>query len=257
MFKWFLIMIATFGFNYAFANSHPIIISGYDDVLKQADNTGLIKSIVKFFDEDKTFAGMPELFNVINQGRTNSTQFYLVSGTSSWFDNQIDIFLTANNFPPRKIFLRNWLVEWSNVDFKIKKIKMILNSGPAESFIVIIDNSSASLEIAETINKIAYPKVLAVYLRKIKKGLVPSGATPFTTAFDIALAEYKENRLNLRDTLLVGRAVLTNADDEKVLPAYADCPVNYQPCQAAASEFLLVCKGLQERITRICKNRAN
>ena len=44
------------------ANEKPLIISGFDDVLRQAENTSLLKATIKIFEEDKTFSGMPELY---------------------------------------------------------------------------------------------------------------------------------------------------------------------------------------------------
>ncbi len=35
----------------------PYIISGFDDVLRQAENTGLLKASLQIFEKDKTFVG--------------------------------------------------------------------------------------------------------------------------------------------------------------------------------------------------------
>ncbi len=43
------------------ADQKPYIISGFDDVLRQAENTGLIKASLKILGNDKGFSGMPEI----------------------------------------------------------------------------------------------------------------------------------------------------------------------------------------------------
>ena len=125
------------------ASEQPFVISGFDDVLRQAENTGLIKSALKILEEDRTFTGMPELYKALTHEEP-SPRFVIVSAISNWFGNRIERFLTSAQFPSNKRYLRNWLTEWSIEKFKIEKIREVLQEKPNRKFIVIFDNSEAS-----------------------------------------------------------------------------------------------------------------
>jgi hypothetical protein len=104
------------------ASEKPYIISGFDDVLRRAENTGLIKASLKIFEKDKTFSGMCELYSVISANETVPA-FTLVSAISNWFDGRIENLLTRYNCPSHQSYLRNWLTQWSIQSFKIASLK--------------------------------------------------------------------------------------------------------------------------------------
>ena len=189
------------------AEQKPYLISGFDDVLRQAENTGLIKAAIKILENDKGFCGMPELYQVISH-QENSPQFVLVSAISTWFDGRIDEFLLKSRFPSNQRHLRNWLTEWSIESFKMEKIKGVLKEKPDRQFIIIFDNSDASIDLAEEINRQFPKKVVAVYLRQVQNKKLPSRVTGFYTAFDIAAKEYEGGRLSSKDVYKVGQSIL-------------------------------------------------
>ncbi len=157
------------------ADQKPYIISGFDDVLRQAENTGLIKASMKILEDDKGFSGMPELYHLISDQET-SPQFVLVSAISNWFDSRIDRFLQNSHFPSHRRYLRNWLTEWSIESFKIEKIKAILKEKGDRQFIVIFDNSEASINLVEEINRQFPKKFVGIYLRQVQNKKLPLGA---------------------------------------------------------------------------------
>ncbi len=223
--------------------------------MRQAENTGLIKAAIKIFEEDKTFSGMPELYFHISREEVGKNKFVLVSAISNWFDGRIEKFLVQSNYPSNHRILRNWLTEWSIQDFKILNIRNILNEYPNKKFIVIFDNSGASLELAGTL-QIEFPgKISAIYLRQVVNKSVPIGATSFFTAFDIALNEFKSQRLNVADVAAVGNAIATDKDSENIFPEYAVCPAEYNPCLEVGTDLVEICSKVKKRVMEVCSKR--
>ncbi len=236
------------------SKEHVVIISGYDDVIKQAENTSLVRSIIKYFDKEQVYAGMSDLYQVINQ--KNDSFFYLVSATSHWFSDSIGLLLNKSNYPQHQKYLRNWLYEWSAVDFKIKKMTLILSQNKNDHFIVIFDNSEASQILAKDISELFPAQVLQVYLRNVvaKKNTVLS--IGFFTAFDIAIYEYEQGRLDEQSVLKVGQAILAINEKSLLFPNYAICPKEYNPCSENVAQKLstLICSDLKNHIQKLCKN---
>ncbi len=235
------------------AEQQPYLISGFDDVLRQAENTGLIKATIKIFEEDKGFSGMPELYQVISKQET-SPKFVLVSAISNLFEPRIDKFLTKSNFPSNHRYLRNWLKEWSIESFKINKIREILNEKPDSKFIVIFDNSDASINLADKIRQHFAGSIVAVYLRQVQNKKLPEGANGFYTAFDVAANEYENGRLSSEDVYKVGHAILDEKDINSLIPAYAKCPSIDNLCRTRLPDIKNICLKVSEHIQILCRH---
>ncbi len=249
----FSLLLVVFGFSSSlFANEKPFIISGFDDVLRQAENTGLAKSAIKILEKDKTFTGMPELYTVISKGNANP-EFVLVSGIATWFDARIHKFLKTSQFPENRLYLRNWLTQWSIEDFKIAKIHEIVAERPDRNFIVIFDNSGPSLTMVDTLKKEFGDKILAVYLHEVVAKKNPEAATRYYSAFDIALNEYRAGRMFPDELREVGAAIVKEKNVNLIFPAYAVCPVDYNPCKDLTGEVFETCSQVKEHIAALCK----
>lgn len=235
--------------------TRPELISGFDDVLRQAENTGLTKSAIKILEKDKTFAGMPELYQAITQDETTPVKFTLVSGISTWFESRIEKFLAETHYPKAKLSLRNWLTQWSIEKFKVKNLEKILAAHPGRSFIVVFDNSVPSLQIAETIRTHYADKITAVYLHEVTPRDQQQGTVNYITALDIALNEMNYGRLDAADVEHVAQAILKEQNPELIIPSYAYCPTDYNPCSNATAETTAICSQVQTKITDICKSR--
>lgn len=245
-----LFFVMLFGVN-SEASEKPYIISGFDDVLRQAENTSLLKAAKKILEEDKTFSGMPELYQVIS-GQESFPNFTLVSGISNWFDSRIDAFLLGSRYPSHRRYLRNWLTQWSIEDFKIEKIREVINERPQRSFIVIFDNSDPSLSMADKISTEFSGKVLAIYLHQVVGKKVPTSAIGYYTAFDIAFSEYKSGRLADDDVLKVGQAILSENNVEMLVPSYAECPKHYNSCDSQNPKVSELCVRVEDHLTSLC-----
>jgi phosphatidate phosphatase APP1 len=233
----------------------PYIISGFDDVLRQAENTGLLKASLKIFEKDKTFSGMPEFYELQTRDQ-QEPKFVLVSAISHWFENRIENFLNDTHYPTRKLYLRNWLKEWSIEEFKVKKIEDIIQSKVAEDFIIIFDNSDASINLAKKLKSIHPQKIKAIYLREVVAKNSPSEAVLFHTSFDIALNEYNHSRLSIDDLIKVGSTLLKVSNVEHLFPSYAVCPSYEQLCEMTKAESLNICMNVKKHIQRLCKGRS-
>lgn len=246
----FLFAIFLYGFS-SVASEKPYIISGFDDVLRQAENTSFLKASKKIFQEDQTFSGMPELYQVISE-KESHPKFTLVSAISNWFDGRINHFLLKAHYPSNHRYLRNWLTQWSIEEFKLEKIRTILNERPQRTFIVIFDNSEASLIMAEKMNYEFSKKILAVYLRQVVNKKIPVSAIGFYTAFDIAFNEYLEGRLNSEDVIKVGQAILMENNVEHIIPSYAACPISLKSCETQASRITELCLKVRDHLESLC-----
>jgi phosphatidate phosphatase APP1 len=238
---------------HAQAVERPYIISGFDDVLRQAENTGLIKAALKILEEDKTFTGMSKLYQVISQ-EESAPRFVLVSAISHWFDGRIADFLGKTHYPAHERYLRNWLTQWSIGNFKIDRIKDIIAARPEHKFIVIFDNSDASLEMATTLKTTFPDKILAVYLRRVVEKKSPPEAQDFFTAFDIALLEQIQGRLSFEDVYQVAQTILQESERAMLFPDYALCPKDYNPCESTTKESLELCFKVQTHIQGLCRS---
>jgi phosphatidate phosphatase APP1 len=249
------IFILVLSFNsISYAVEKPFIISGFDDVLRQAENTGLLKAAIKILDEDKSFAGMPELYSAIST-QESLPQFSLVSAIATWFDPRINKLLMKYQYPSNKRYLRNWLSEWSIEEFKVSKINTIISQKPNRKFIVIFDNSDASLALADELHAKFADKIQTIYLHQIEEKKLPASATKYYTAFDIAMNEYVEGRMTLGEVAKVGRAILDIQLVEKLFPSYAVCPTDHDMCPASVTEISDLCTRVKSHLQELCKKR--
>lgn len=249
----FLIISVLFISKAAVAAQRPYIISGFDDVLRQAENTGLLKATIKIFEDDKGFAGMSELYQVIST-EEQAPRFVLVSAISNWFDTRIDQFLTKSQFPINQRYLRNWLTEWSIESFKIEKIREVLKEKSDRKFIVIFDNSNASIHLSKEIKHQFANHVVAIYLRQVQNKVLPSETIGFYTAFDIAVNEYEKGRLLTEDVLRVANAILAEPDINSIIPSYALCPSDANTCEVTTTEIKDICLKVQKHVQTLCRH---
>jgi len=235
------------------AIERPYIISGFDDVLRQADNRGLIKAAVKIFEKDLAFSGMAELYSGIASTEI-APKFSIVSDISTMFDNRMEDFLQKSKFQTHDQYFRRWLTEWSIEKFKLKKIGNIVSSKPNRKFIIIFDNSDASISMVNTIHKRFPEKVHTVYLHQVVTKKSPKGSTPYFTAFDIALNEYRSGRLGPETVRSVGLSILKEKQPHLIFPSYAYCPLSYKPCLGAPGAVQDICTQVREYTNKLCSN---
>lgn len=236
------------------------LISGFDDVLRQAENTSLWKAGLKLFDEDHGFAGTSELYTFLTSAeeatsREDTPRFVLISAISGWFSRRITDFLDHERFPTVELHLRDWLTQWSIEGFKMGEVAKVVNALPGRRFIVIFDNSEASLNLASRLLQEYPDRISSVYLRIVEQKPLPAGAIGFHTAFEVAMHEVRQRRLSEKEAIVIGHALLDEQEPHNIIPAYADCPKDYQACALAPKDLSKVCAQINERIQTICRAR--
>ena len=229
----------------------PLLISGYDDVLRQADNTSFVRAAIKTMATDATFAGMPQLYRILADD-PHGARFIVVSATSSWFEGGARRFLHEAKYPDADLHLRNWLTDWSAHDFKAARIRAILSAHPDRDFILVLDNSPTSARLVETLRKEFSKRLIAVYQRTTVEREPPRGATSFITAFDIAIHELRAGRMTLDELEEVASAIVNEASGENIVPGYAYCPRDFDPCSPAVQGAEATCARVRARIAAVC-----
>lgn len=231
------------------------LISGFDDVIRQAEVQNWPDAALRIFSKDEGFAGMSTLY----RGMT-STSFTVISGITKLYSSRASNFMTAEGYPAFQLEFRNWLTEWSIENFKMKRIRSVLLAAPKEEpFVFIFDNSDPSLAIAEHLQKEFPTRIAAIYLRQTVFRSMPAGTKTFITAWDIAIQENAAHRLTTAVAQTVVEDLLEEKNFERIIPTFAYCPKQYSPCDKAAPEFQARCQSLTQalaaKITQACIRR--
>lgn len=225
------------------------LISGLDDVVRQAENTGLMSSSLKMLEKDVGYAGMDLLYQQ-HLERSEKKHFILLSAMPDFFSARVEEFLIKNKFPSAKFRLRNIFTDWSILSFKLTAVAGILKK-EQDQLIFILDNSPASLDFSRALME-KYPKQVArIYLRQTLFKEVPAGIIPFITSLDIAFGELRAGNLSNQDVRELIQ-LLENAPDHLLIPSYSYCPLDYNPCQQGIFQS---CDKFRNRIRSLCQAR--
>ncbi|UXR65456.1 App1 family protein [Bdellovibrio bacteriovorus] len=231
-----------------------VLVSGFDDVLRQAHNTNIISAGLKLMDKDLSYAGMPELYRRI-LASSGTGQFYVITAMTNWLESRVDKFMKDYQYPPRSVYMRDWVTEWSITKFKMHHLEEILKVNPDSQLVVVLDNSTASVELAELLKALHPARVAEIYLRQTVEGKSSPHAKTFVTAFDIAFREFVSGRLGEDDLVAVGKSILADKTMESWIPAYAYCPKNYDPCAGFSLGARGVCEEIKTKVSEYCQKR--
>ncbi len=230
----------------------PYVISGYDDVLRQSNNTGALRAAKKLLSKDASFAGMPELYRILANG---DSDFAIVSATSSRFTDGARELLKKEGYPPSVLHFRSWLTDWSAVEFKNARIMKLVNDNPGRQFIVVLDNSDSSVSLSARLFRDQPTKWAAIYLREtVQRDPAPSTVS-YITAFDIAANEFLQGRMSRDDLALVAKAVIGEEQSSRLVPDYAFCPTDYDPCKRNEPQLRNECAPVRAKVRALCESR--
>lgn len=161
----------------------PVLVSGFDDVMRQADNTGLLRAARRLLSPDLTYAGMPELYQELTCPDIEP-RMYVVSAITASLETRARTFLARAGFPSSQLYFRRWLLQWSQERFKWARIEWLLTRHAGQRFIFVLDNSPTSVRLSQRLLTSHPSRIAAVYLRETVRRELPAGATPFLTAFE-------------------------------------------------------------------------
>lgn len=221
-----------------------VLISGYDDVLRQSNNTSLFNVINHFFKKDETYTGMARLYRII-LARTHQKKFHLLSATPSLFEDHVADFLKTHDYPEAEIHLRNFISQPFLASYRLKNLGEIC---PNKDCIWITDTSDSILEVVSELKDWKGD----IYLRETVKKEYPPGANPFITTFDLALMEMTKGRVSRKDAESILIDLLAETNPERLIPNYAYCPVDYDPCGLG---IFPLCERFKLKIREICSTR--
>ncbi len=196
-------------------NDSILIISDLDDTYKITNSAKIIPAIFNISFTKKSFSGNSELYNLISDDGKN---LIILSKTPEIFRKRVEKLMEKDSLTPKKIILKKSSDDSDN--YKVLAIKQIIDKNPDYQFILIGDDVSHDHEVYKTIADEYYNKILEIYIRPVKNKDLPNDEIKYTTAFDIALFEYKNGRMELEDVELIGNEILSCKDLRKIKPHF-------------------------------------
>ena len=137
---------------------------------------------------------------------------------------KIGRFLDRHGYPPREIWLRDWLKQKDIRRFKQEALRR-LESRDEPAFIFIGDDAEYDPEVFAAFRERNPDRTLAIYIRKMRGRPLPEGVVPYHSAFEIALAELAAGRLKIPQVSRVGTAIIEHRSADQIIPYFASNPV--------------------------------
>lgn len=231
-----LLLLVLYGGSGAIAAAQTpkmILISDIDDTIKltRIVNRGHLKSeLENAINAHGAFIGMSQIYSMLH---ASGVEIYYVSGAPRLISHLPKDFIEDSGFPSGPVFLR-WNLFSSIEDFKVKKIREILQQNQGARIILIGDNGEkdcASYKRVKEDPEVG-SMVKGIYIHKLYEGYPsmdpPQGQHIFVTAGELALALHADELLTtdqLREVLVTVRDGLVSTDIKKrnhTLPAFAE-----------------------------------
>jgi hypothetical protein len=232
-----------------------ILVSDLDDTVKITDVPHVDNMHCNVVASKLVFAGMPELYKYLLGENYPAGRLMFLSGSPVIFNNKIQELLDDAQFPRYSLTLRSIKEYFSThtADFKKQKMALLYGASKNEKFMLIGDDTEKDPEVYAdfAVNR---NDVLAIYIHRITGRNLPQGSISFVTAYDIALQEFKARRLNEKQAVGVGDAVL-KSDDNVFLPDFQQCPKMYEPVPGLTDNLAGLKKQIEDRITATCSGR--
>lgn len=249
------------------------IITDFDDTIKRSNipNHGL-RTVLNVPLFAKAYTAMPELLKEMEQ---NSNGLYVISASPRIIRGAIKMTMFTYGIPYKDIFTRNLCEIFSNkvcerilndketqtseslkIKYKVSKIEGVLNDNPQDNLILLGDNVEADHKVYLKVVDRNPGRVSQIYIRKVKDDVLPSSVIGFFTAFEVAAAEYHENRLGYGQVEEVGNRILANKTMYRLIPNYAFCPTKSEYFTPVLNEELKDLEAkVQAKVINYCKKR--
>lgn len=196
------------------------IISDLDDTLKITNVSDWNEAIQNALFNTDPFMGMPDL---INQMSGYTDKFFIVTGSPSLLNKNIEKFLKVNELNPTEVIARNLIRDRDTKEFKIKVISKIIENNAGE-FILLGDDTQEDQVIFKTILEKFPQRLKAIYIHQVKNEKPLTGFHGFYSALDIVKEEYKNGRMNLSEAYFLAKKFLLARDLSTAFPDFSYCP---------------------------------
>lgn len=198
-----------------------LLISDVDDTVKITHVTSKVRAAGRGLLRNAVYAGMAALY------RELAADLVFVSGSPQSLEGRLRRTLIERaGFPQARFVLRNWLRQRDLVAFKRQRL-WELASETEQPLLLVGDDSEHDPELfLELSNRLSAGRVAAIYIRQNVHRPLPQGVVPFTTAFELAVAELGAGRLEVDAVIRIGEATLEGAGDEghRLYPPFFVCP---------------------------------
>lgn len=215
-----LLTLLTLVLSFSAFSYDTIVISDLDDTIKRTNVDRSGRAIYNAVFTQKVFAGMTDLFETMD---SYTSGLYVLSNSPNMFRFNIFKLLNKHSINAVEVSTRRLLRDRDGFHYKYKFVVNKIKE--TDSKVVLLgDDVGEDPEVYEKV-KANYPnKVAAIYIHKVKNREIPDVVTPYISVFDIAVNEYKAERMNLNQAMMLGDAVFSDYDINKVLPKYTYCP---------------------------------
>lgn len=230
-----------------------VIVSDVDDTVKITNVRRPVRAAINAVKSELAFAGMSELYRQLLGPASTNERLRFISGSSRVLDKEVAEVLVAAAFPAYGLTLRRVRESFmSAFDYKNKHMNLLYGTAQGR-FILIGDDTEADPEVYAAFARKKPGQVLAIYIRRVTGRPLPSGSTPFVTAYDIAVQEFEAGRLTQDQAAAVGR-VVRDASARTLLPSFHACPVESNATTIPADSFR---SEIEARIHEICVARTH
>jgi hypothetical protein len=235
------------------ADNPFILVSDVDDTVKVTDVLHRKVSAWNAIHSKLVFAGMSELYRDLLGKDSPPERLEFISGSPRiLLTHKVDECLRDAHFPPYRAALRNRV--GSVAEFKTRVLRKLY--GASENrFLLIGDDTQSDPEVYTTFAAAKKPdQVLAIYIHQIIGRALPPHSIPYLTAYDIALQEYRAQRLSAVQVGEIGVVVLAS-QEAAFLPAFQKCPQEYAQIPDLPKPLEVLQAGIRDRMKNLCSKR--
>lgn len=229
-----------------------IIISDLDDTIKMTNVKSPAQAARNVLLSTKVFEPMPKLLAEMDK-YTDET--HIVSASPKILNTRIKKLLEKHQIQYKELHTRGFADLLDKKKFKIETINNLIKND--KEVILIGDNTQADDDIYQTLKKMNPDKTFTIYIHKVtESGKISDSSFSFITAFDIAVNEYKEKRMNFYGVTTVANQIIKTLKIKSVMSSFAYCPTNRSELDSRIPlELKPFGFAVQTRIVQYCKQR--
>jgi hypothetical protein len=247
-----LVSVLIFLLSFNLFASDLIVISDFDDTIKQTNVQSTTGAIYNGVFTTKAFSGMNSLFDSMNS-YTNG--LYILSNSPHLLRFKIKKLIRRHDLFPMEVSTRSLIKDRDafkyKYDYVVSKIKNL-----STKVILFGDDVGEDPEVYAKVKKNFPNSVADIYIHKVKNRAIPAGIIDYITSFDIALNEYKKERMNLNQAILLGNELAIDYKMKNVIPKFAFCPKDDSRWQNTnISELAGLIKETAKRIVNHCQGK--